>query len=189
MTTVHTFSMFERALDLARSCAMEDLGHVHNISQRDYDSRETFCFKAPAPAFEYVRLLIGATLLLRTNRTGRVYAGFERLSGMRDVLEIFLRIADVSERVYVFGETDWKPPRHPNMRLIPLVRQNALARESFLIANSSSLRVAVIARDDPGHDEAHREERCFRGMKTSDPAIVKHLAGLAEGLVDASLAA
>jgi DICT domain-containing protein len=186
---VKEFSMFEQALRIAQSSGVEDLGQISYISRRDFDERETCIFRSQVPCLEYASLLIENAVLLRTNRTGRIYAGFEKFSRMEPIIDRYLRISDVSERVYVFGEADWKPPRHPNMKLIPVPSGSQLAREWFVIAESSSLRVALVALDEDGFDVPVFEARTFRGFKSSDPAIVAQLAAMAEGLIDSALAA
>jgi DICT domain-containing protein len=99
-----------------------------------------------------------------------------------------MRIADVSERVYVFGEPDWKPPRHPNMRVIELDGSPRLAREWFVVADSPALRVALVGFDEEGSSaRAVPEERTFSALKTHDPAVVRRLASAAESLIDDSL--
>jgi DICT domain-containing protein len=186
---VKDFSMFEQASKIIQAAGMHDLGCVSHISRRDFDERQTFAFRAQTPVLEYVSLLIENKLLLKTNRTGRVYAGFEKLSRMEPVAERYLRIADLSERVYIFGEADWQPPRHPNMRLIEVGDASPLAREWFVIAESSTFRVALIAVDEEGFDAPVLETRQFRAIKSSDPAVVTQLSAFAEGLIDNSLAA
>ncbi|MFN2456175.1 MAG: DICT sensory domain-containing protein [Pyrinomonadaceae bacterium] len=181
--------MFEHAMKLAKPCGAAQLGEVSNVSQRDFDARETFCFRSVVPCLEYVSLLIKSALLLRTNRKGRVYVGFEKFSRMEAIIDRYLRIADVSERVYVFGEDIWQPPRHPNMKLIPVASDSPMAREWFVIADSSTLRVALVASDEDGFDAPVLEARRFRAIKTSDEQIVAQLAAAAEGLIDSSLAA
>lgn len=181
------FSIFEQALKLATASQLEDLGDVSYISRRMFDERPTFRFRAQVPVLEYVSLLIENALLLRANRTGRVYVGFEKLSRMKAVTDRYLRIADLSERVYVFGEADWKPPRHPNMKLVTFPQTFRLAREWFVIADSPTLSVALLAIDEDGFDAPVIEERNFRSLKSSDTAFVKRLATVAEELVDLSL--
>lgn len=180
--------MYKRALEIAAASA-EDLGDITHLSRRDYNARPTITFRAHVPCLEYVSLLIENAVLLRTNRAGRVYAGFERLSRMEEVIDRYLRIADVSERVYVFGEPDWKPPRHPNMRLIAVAHASALAREWFVVVDSPSLRVALVAYDEAGLDAPHHEERKFHALKTSDARLVSELSSAAETIIDSSLAA
>lgn len=184
------FSMFDQALRLANtSSRLEDLGSVPHISRRTFDERETFLFRSDAPCLEYVSLLIENALLLRANRAGRIYAGFEKLSRMEPVIDRYLRIADLSEHVYVFGEGDWKPPRHPNMKLITFPGDFQLAREWFLIVDSSTLQCALVSIDEDGFDGPMPEARVFRAFKSSNPSIVASLASNAEGLIDSSLAA
>ena len=184
------FSMFEHALKAAGDLAStEDFGLIPAISRKDFDEHTTFRFRSQVPGLEYVSLLIENALLLRSNRAGRVYAGFEKLSRMEAVVDRYLRIADLSERVYVFGEPDWKPPRHPNMRLISVAADSRLAREWFVIVDSPVLRVALVAVDEDGFDAPVLEARHFRAFKSSDPAVVARLAAAAEDLIEASLAA
>lgn len=186
-----TLSLFEEALKIARSSDAEDLTQVTYVSRRDFDERETFTFETSTPCLEYVSLMIENAVLLRTNRAGRVYAGFGKLSCMEAIVDRYLRIADVSERVYVFGEADWKPPRHPNMRVISLPRDSRLAREWFVIANSPVMRVALVAvNEEHAAEGAHTfEAGKFRALKTSNHAIIMRLTAIAEELVDMSLAA
>ena len=179
--------MFDQALAFAGE-TVEDLGTVTHVSRRDFDERATFRFRAQAPALEYLSLLIENAVLLRTHRGGRLYAGFERLSRMEPVVDRYMRISDVSERVYVFGEPDWKPPRHPNMRVIELNGAARLARAWFVVADSPALSVALVGFDEEGFGARPvAEERTFSAFKTHDPEVVRRLAAAAEGLVDDSL--
>jgi DICT domain-containing protein len=189
-SAVKTVSLFEEAVKIAHSSPREELKEVTYVSRRDFDERETFTFETIAPCLEYVSLLIENAVLLRTHRAGRVYAGFEQLSSMESIVDRYLRIADVSERVYVFGEPDWKPPRHPNMRVVALPKDSRLAREWFVIASSPVLKVALVAADKEGARVAvNSPTRRFRALKTSDPKIVARLVTIAEELVDRALAA
>ncbi len=179
--------MFEQAVALG-GAAVEDLGTVTHVSRRAFDERATFRFRAQVPALEYLCLLIENAVLLRTHRGGRLYAGFERLSRMEPVVDRYMRIADVSERVYVFGEPDWKPPRHPNMRVIELPDATRLAREWFVVADSPALSVALVGLDEEGLTSTPSpDERTISALKTHDPAVVRGLASAAESLIDRSI--
>jgi DICT domain-containing protein len=132
--------------------------------------------------------MIENALLLRTNRGGRVYAGFEKLSAFQPVIDRYLRIADVSEAVYLFGKNDWRLPRHPNIRSISLNDDIRLARECFLIAHSSNFTTAFLAT----HDEAIpkvRDQQIYFALKTSDVAVVDSLTDAVECVIDWSIAA
>jgi len=178
--------MFEFALKAATDSRLEDLGEVSIVSQKTFEECPTFRFRAKVPCLEYVSLMIENALLLRTHREGRVYAGFEKLSRMDYVTDRFLRISDVSERVYVFGVPDWKPPRHPNMGIVKLKPDANLAREWFVIAHSNKYNAALVAVDEDGFDAPVLDERNFRSFKSTDPAIVARLAAAAEDLIDRS---
>ena len=178
------FSMFEFALQTARDSQLEDLGNISIVSRKTFDECPTFRFRTKVPCLEYVSLMIENALLLRTHREGRVYVGFEKLSRMDYVADRFLRISDVSERVYVFGVPDWKPPRHPNMGIVKLKPDTKLAREWFVIAHSNKYTAALIAVDEDGFDSPVLDERNFRSFKSTDPAVVARLASAAEDLID-----
>jgi hypothetical protein len=99
-----------------------------------------------------------------------------------------MRIADVSETVYLFGYDDWKPPRHPNIRLITLNQDFRLAREWFVITQSKSMSCALVAFDEVGLDSTPEQIR-YWALKTSNAQLVGELANAVEGVIDWSLAA
>ena len=178
------FSVFELATRLAKAGNSEDLGTVTQLARRDFEKRETFTFRAQVPCLEYMSLLIESALLLRTNRTGRLYVGFERMSHLEPVADRFLRIADVSERVCIFGVPDWEPPKHPRIRLIRISPESKLAKERFLIADSSTLRVVLAARNEEESELDESEERWFSAVKSSEPSIVSIVSREAETRMD-----
>lgn len=177
------FSIYDYALEAA-GAETEDFGTVAHISRREYAERQTFAFRAAVPVLEYISLLIENALLLRTHRGGRLYVGFEKLSRMEGIVDRYMRIADVSERVYVFGEQDWQPPRHPNLRVVALDSGVRLTREWFVIADSPSMRVALVGYDESSCDDPAGDGRTFRALKTTDAAIVRRLTDAAEHLID-----
>ena len=178
------FSLFRHGIKTLPA-VRADLGRVSSLSRRDFNDRESFVFQADAPSIEYASLMIGNALLLRTKRSGRIYAGFEKFSLMQPVADLYLRIADISETVYVFGEDDWRPPRHPNIRYVPLLPGSNLSRETFVVSDCSTYYAALVAVDQ--QDDAERakpEHRKFMALKSSDPVIVRALAVAVEGMID-----
>jgi DICT domain-containing protein len=184
--TLKEFSMFEFALQAAQGSRLEEFGNISIVSQKTFEECRTFRFRAKVPCLEYVSLMIENALLLRTHREGRVYVGFEKLSRMEYVADRFMRISDVSERVYVFGVPDWSPPRHPNLGVVKLKPDTDLAREWFVIAHSNKYHAALVAVDEDGFDTPVLDERNFRSFKSTDPSIVAQLAAAAEDLIDQS---
>jgi DICT domain-containing protein len=185
---VKDFSFFEFANKFSQRPDTQDLGQISGISRRDFDV-ETVVFRCCGASVEYASLLIENALLLRTNRAGRIYAGFEKLSYLEPIIDRYIRIADLSESVFIFGEPDWTPPKHPNIRLIGLKPDYKLACEWFLIVDSSSLQVALVATDEDRLANPLLEKRTFRALKTSEPSAVTQLSHAAEGLIDWSIAA
>jgi hypothetical protein len=185
---VKNFSLFEYALTLSGS-ATDELGQLASVARREFELHESFTCRTTTASVEYACLMIENGVLLRTNRGGRVYAGFEKLSQLQPVVDRYLRMADVSESVYLFGEQDWQPPRHPNIRVVPLRTDYRLAREWFLIADSSTLRTAFLAFDEEPEDSSIPEQIRYWALKTSNKATVTGLVGALEGVIDWSLAA
>jgi DICT domain-containing protein len=184
-----SFSIFEQALKFSGIEDTENLGEIASFSRRDFLERESFICHTTTASVEYACLMIENAVLLRTNRAGRVYAGVEKLSALQPIIDRYMRIADISESVYLFGEDDWRPPRHPNIRLIGLNQDFRLAREWFVIAHSSSWSCAVVAFDEAGDESATPEHLRYWMFKTSNPVVVRALAKSVEGVIDWTLAA
>lgn len=182
------FSIFEQALKVPGIDRIENIGEIASLARRDFVERESFICHTTTASVEYVSLMIENAVLLRTNRAGRVYAGVEKLSALQPIIDRYMRMADVSESVFLFGQDDWRPPRHPNIRLITLNEDFRLAREWFVIAHSNSLNCAVVAFEESGTDTGPEQIR-YWALKTSNPALVGSLANAVEGVIDWSLAA
>src|SRR5215510_15146821 len=147
--SVKNFSVFECALAYS-GARLDNLGQLASIARKEFVERESFICRTTTASVEYGCLMIENDLLLRTNRGGRVYAGFGKLSQLQPIIDRYTRIADVSEYVYLFGQLDWQPPRHPNIRVISVQPDFQLAREWFLITSSSTLTTAFVAVDEAG---------------------------------------
>ena len=182
------FSIFEQALKFSGLEQTENLGEIASLARRDFADRESFICHTTTASVEYACLLIENALLLRTNRAGRVYAGVQKLSSLQPIIDRYMRIADVSEAVYLFGQDDWRPPRHPNIRLITLKDDFRLAREWFVIAQSPGFNAALVAFDESGADSAPEQGR-YWALKTSNPLVVRALSHAVEGVIDWTLAA
>lgn len=181
------FSIFDYAL-ASSSNTPDDLGELSSISRREFAEHENLICHTSVASVEYACLLIENAILLRTNRAGRVYAGMEKLSLLQPIIDRYLRIADVSEFVYIFGQNDWELPRHPNIRTIPLPKDFRLAREWFLIAESSSYCDALVAFDED-LDSGIEEQMKYWIFKTSSPPLVGRLTNMIEDVIDWSIAA
>ena len=185
---MRNFSIFEQALKFSGVDRIENLGEVASLARRDFVERESFICHTTTASVEYGCLMIENSILLRTNRSGRVYAGVEKLSALQPIIDRYMRIADVSESVFLFGQDDWRPPRHPNIRLITLQQDFRLAREWFVITHSKSLSSALVAFDEAGPDASSEHIR-YWALKSSNERLVWHLANAVEGVIDWSLAA
>jgi DICT domain-containing protein len=185
---VKNFSIFEHALKFSEANAVENLGEIASLARRDFAERESFICHTTTASVEYGCLMIENAILLRTNRSGRVYAGVEKFSALQPIIDRYMRIADISESVFLFGQDDWKPPRHPNIRLVTLDPDFRLTREWFVITHSKSMSCALVAFDEAGPNALPEQIR-FWALKTSNPKLVTNLANAVEGVIDWSLAA
>ena len=183
-----TFSIFEQALKFSGVDDIENLGEIASLARRDFFDRESFICHTTTASVEYGCLMIENAILLRTNRSGRVYAGVEKFSQLQPIIDRYMRIADVSESVFLFGQDDWKPPRHPNIRLVTLNADFRLAREWFVITHSKSMSCALVAFDEAGANTLPEQIR-YWALKTSNTGLVASLANGVEGVIDWSLAA
>lgn len=182
------FSIFEQALKFSDVGRIENLGEIASLARRDFVERESFICHTTTASVEYGCLMIENAILLRTNRSGRVYAGVERFSALQPIIDRYMRIADISESVFLFGQNDWTPPRHPNIRVIALSQDFRLAREWFVITHSTSMSSAIVAFDEAGPDIVPEQIR-YWALKTSNTRLVADLANAVEGVIDWSLAA
>ena len=182
------FSLFEQALKFSGLEQTENLGEIASLARRDFVERESFICHTTTASIEYACLLIENAVLLRTNRAGRVYTGLQKFSSLQPIIDRYMRIADVSEMVYIFGQDDWRPPRHPNIRLVALNDDFRLAREWFVIAHSPGFSAALLAFDESGPDIAPEQGR-YWALKTSNPLVVRRLTHAVEGVIDWTLAA
>jgi DICT domain-containing protein len=185
---VKNFSIFDQALKLSEVEDIENLGEIASLARRDFVERESFMCHTTTASVEYGCLMIENAILLRTNRAGRVYAGVEKMSALQPIIDRYMRIADVSETVYLFGQDDWRPPRHPNIRLITLNQDFRLSREWFVITHSKSLNFALVAFDEAGVDTLPEQPR-YWVLNSSNPNVVGSLANAVEGVIDWTLAA
>lgn len=80
-------------------------------------------------------------------RGARIYAGFERLSRVRPVLRRYRQLADVTERLVVFGERD--EPIDLNAELVD-VTGSPLCREWFLVIHTADYGALLAAKDLTG---------------------------------------
>jgi len=188
---VKNFSIFEQALKFSGIDQTENLGEIASLARRDFAERESFICHTTNASVEYACLLIENAILLRTNRAGRVYAGVEKLSSLQPIIDRYMRIADVSEAVYLFGQDDWRPPRHPNIRLVTLNNDFRLAREWFVIVQSPTLNCALVAFDEviPEAVDGQPEQIRYWALKTSNLAMVRSLVNAVDGVIDWTLAA
>lgn len=173
-----SLSIYNEVREIIRQYTVPELGTTLSLTREQFFEKESFSFVAGIPGLEYVTLLIENALLLRTNRSGRIHAGFGKLTRMEPVIDRYLRIADLSNRLYVFGELDWRPPAHPNLKVIPIASDSPLSQESFLISCSGSFDIALVATERLLDSPAVNKQ--FLAFKSTESSIVDRLCSVLE---------
>jgi hypothetical protein len=100
--------------------------------------------------------------------SGQLHAGFQKLSILRDQLDIYTRLAD-RERldVHAYATPDEDVPDHETDLTIHVERAEEIARSWFVVYDGAGVDVnkcALLAEE--------RESRCFYGFWTYDPDTV-----------------
>ena len=107
---------------------------------------------------------------------GTLYAGFQRLSALRDQTETYRAIGRVAGLdVHVYGEPDWDPPALPGVTVHGLLDDEV--RDTWFVAydggGNALNKCALLAQEHaPGE---------FYGFWTYDPTLVDRIVDYVEG--------
>lgn len=97
---------------------------------------------------------------------GRLFAGFQRLSSLRDKLPTYRELGEAGLEVHLFGTPDWEPPPLDEIVVHP-VETEEITESWFLAfdgAGDDDQKCALLADQ--------RGERTFHGVWTYDPELV-----------------
>jgi len=100
------------------------------------------------------------------------YAGFQRFSNFPQQLRRYSRLGAVCRRVYVFGVPDVRPPVIPGIEFIELDPTSALAREWFVLVDTSDFWTILAAQEMGGRDQVMGGRR-FDGVWSYDTTVVE----------------
>ncbi|MFN2196354.1 MAG: ATP-binding protein [Anaerolineales bacterium] len=110
---------------------------------------------------------------------GTLFAGFQRYSNFSRHTRQYQQIAEAGHRVIVFGIPDIQPPQIPGVEYVFLTENHALAREWFVIANSSAYYSALVAEEltelSISAEIIDDRRQQFRGIWTFDETLVTDL--------------
>lgn len=109
---------------------------------------------------------------------GRLYAGFQSFSAMRDQVVVYERLARKADlEVHVFGEPDWEPPELPGVTL-HATEDPEISRVWFVVYDGPE------PFDDCALLAEEREPGRFHGFWTYDTERVGEIVAEIERVVD-----
>ncbi|SDM35656.1 DICT sensory domain-containing protein [Halarsenatibacter silvermanii] len=124
-------------------------------------------------------------VLLKEPSDAVVYAGFQKVSRARAIWDRYLDIADNVEQIYLFGEKDDDLPGHENIEFVYLPEKHPLVREWFLVIDKNIGSNMMVAYDQDGFGvEDLKEDRNFRGAKTSHPDHIDEASDLLDEVIE-----
>lgn len=103
-----------------------------------------------------------------------VFAGFQQLRYLTPILSRYQQMAQISNQVYVFGESGPNDPQLNGLNPVVLNHNDSLVREWFLVVNHKHYCRALVALEITPFGTPHRD-RVFRGMMTSEVHQVSRL--------------
>ncbi|WP_231889969.1 DICT sensory domain-containing protein [Bacillus sp. SJS] len=134
-------------------------------------------YETSVPQLEYMCLMM-ENMVLTKKLKGNVYAGFQKFSRAKNVLDRFQAMTEFSQ-VHIFGENDADMDPADGIDYIALPPKSELMREWFLVIDSPMFKSMMVAFDMEGFGVHEVEEgRKFKGIKSSSPAVVKQAVSL-----------
>ncbi|MEO0455023.1 MAG: DICT sensory domain-containing protein [Cyanobacteria bacterium P01_A01_bin.114] len=103
------------------------------------------------------------------------YAGFQKFSNFPDQMRRYGRLGAICRRVYVYGVPDYPPPSIPGVEFIELSPGAELAKEWFLLVNTSDFWATLIARETFGTDRS-TGGRKFDGIWSYDQQVAERIS-------------
>ncbi len=149
----------------------------------DVLSKMSLKFDSKVSSLEQMCYLMEATLL-RKPTEATVYAGFQKVSRAEAIWDRYHELADNVDKVYLFGEKDKELEPHENIEFVYLPANHKLIREWFLVIDKKIGSNMMVAYDEDGFGvEDLKEDRNFKGVKTSRPEHIEKAVNLLEEIV------
>ncbi|MEM9162003.1 MAG: DICT sensory domain-containing protein [Cyanobacteria bacterium P01_F01_bin.4] len=104
-----------------------------------------------------------------------LYAGFQKFSNFPEQMRRYGRLGAICRRVYVYGIPDYPPPSIPGVEFIELSPSAELAKEWFLLVNTSDFWATLIARETLGTDRS-TGGRKFDGIWSYDQQVAERIS-------------
>jgi DICT domain-containing protein len=101
----------------------------------------------------------------------KVFAGFQQLEYFLPIVERYKKIAEVAQNVYIFGKPYADMPTIDKLHYVHLKPEDQLSKEWFLVIKHESY-TRSLASLNMSEDDTPRSHRIFKGVLTSDSAII-----------------
>ncbi|MBX0358236.1 DICT sensory domain-containing protein [Halobacillus sp. Nhm2S1] len=168
-------------LSLFKECFGAVEGETQNLGNANLTQLQagSIKFESKVPQLEYMCLMMENMVLMKKLK-GNVYAGFQKFSRAKNVIERFQAMTEYSN-VYIFGEEDAPVDPNDGIHYIALPPNSELIREWFLVIDAPNFKSMMVAYDLDGFGVHEVEEgRNFRGAKSSSPKVINHASSLLE---------
>ncbi|MFZ0474024.1 MAG: DICT sensory domain-containing protein [Halobacillus sp.] len=166
-------------LSLFNECFGSVEGETKNLDNAHLSQLQSSSlnFESKVPQLEYMCLMMENMVLMKKLK-GNVYAGFQKFSHAKNVLDRFQAMTEYSN-VYIFGEEGVPMDSSDGIHYIPLPPNSELIREWFLVIDAPNFKSMMVAYDLDGFGvHKVKESRNFKGAKSSSPRVVEHAASL-----------
>ena len=95
-------------------------------------------------------------------------------------------LAHICRQITVFGESDIRPRRMPNIEFIALPSSSQLIKERFIIINHAKWQAMLLGQETPETQGRMERQRIYQGRLTFIPKVVKKSSMLAAALAGLS---
>ncbi len=93
------------------------------------------------------------------------YAGFQKFSAFLPQQQRFRRLAQVCERIVVFGQADAPVPNIPQIQFVALASNAPLVQEWFILVDDPTFCAALLTRQIGGHSTGPISARGFDPLR------------------------
>ncbi|QST00632.1 histidine kinase [Pontibacillus sp. ALD_SL1] len=162
-----------KSLSLFKECFGEVEGATDKLNDASLSqlNARSLKYETKVPQLEYMCLMM-ENMVLTKKLEGNVYAGFQKFSRAKNVIDRFQAMTEYSN-VYIFGENDAAMDPNDGINYIEIPPESELMREWFLVIDSPKFKSMMVAYDMEGFGTHEVEEdRKFQGMKSSSPRVI-----------------
>lgn len=110
--------------------------------------------------------------ILNNTLAPHVFIGMQSFSAFELFASHYADLAQMCQKLTVFGVADKQPAPLPNTEFIALPEGTTLARERFVIVNHAGWQVALLAQEDVDEERWGRQRR-YSGLLTFAPQVVE----------------